>query len=292
MPKLPLRLFLVGLVPIFMVTGPAFAESLDCDELLRLPFSIRIEAEDKLITDAQINEVKADIEAAYTFAVRFFKTPNTVIVSTRLFGDEAQHLGGRKMRAPYHFGKWQRGEFVQRTRLQSQTVAYHEFGHIVFEWNVDDYQQWQKKHWQNVSEPDRLEKWTNFNPRNVYEGYHELFADTFAVALTRDLQAHSKHPDSPRNFMSSVETKNWNQTEPHVFFGPARAAIGRHPRTQYLIARNPARLVQLVLEAIKTEMQLLSGPHAMYLSELRTSDLNRRLINELNKRFDSDRNLY
>lgn len=107
---LPVFITLLGALPSVAV------ESLDCEDMLRFPLTVKMLIEDELITPAQISEVRADIVRAHHFAAKILEVPSSVVVGTRLYGTEAEHLGDRRIRTPYLYGRWHNGNFYPVSR--------------------------------------------------------------------------------------------------------------------------------------------------------------------------------
>jgi hypothetical protein len=293
---------------------PSFANSEACDSFLGST-RVSIWSHDNL-SEAQRSEMILDVQTAISFSEKYFKLPDEV--SFNVYSDNQFHSPQYsetidRITATYQFGKMIDGKFTtNKTRRHARDILYHEFGHLIFKHNFGTTAELSR-----LYRAGRIKKVRQgLNPAYLsgevlsryIDGYNELFADVFAVLLSRNPRAMSsaqylmvreqdlvgKFQASPRevmrarDFLNELEVESWHERQPHIIFGPARSVLGKDPYAIDLFKNDPARLSKIAFDAIHFELTRLFSEDVEILPELTVQQLNQRLIDTMKSFLEKD----
>ncbi|MFL5812680.1 MAG: hypothetical protein ACJ763_03815 [Bdellovibrionia bacterium] len=269
-------------------------------------------------SEAKVAEVVMDAKRAAAFAEKYFTFPSKL----DLYVPELTGRNGsiyempqynpslERITSPYLYGFKQDGKVISKGRRHSQTIFNHEFGHFIFRHNSGTQEDWLKMFYKGRR--DSLEQMGYISEndfRAIVSSYDELFADVFAVAISKNAQAIFSAEDftlrpalesagypadiiskvrKARNFAAPLDVDSWTATDPHIRLGPARSAFVHHSYAAHLLKTDPQRLTKLVFDAIQSELNALTGPEILRLPTLTVPEQNKRMINAMRRILDED----
>lgn len=231
-----------------------------------------------------------------------FESPAILFVNTRAYESYANF--GRLIVLNHQQLAWKR----VRPQAQTEKVWAHELGHLIFNdllaksfapiHPFRDYMAESVKLIVGAKNPE-LDTYATLKDqwgpdldkvRDLQVPYNEFFADLVATLFAEDSLAMTKAmlspgmPESKKKetryygFAGSYNLKNWNETEVHYFFAPARAFVGKHFLRWPMTSAQKKNVLQKVFQAC---LQEISKNWAQQKSLPRPSEANKALIEAL-----------